>query len=92
MNQINYARVSGIIVQSCQGHGTWTDRDAGLRLVELFGSGGEDRLREIAARQEKEDLARTPRALDLVVAGAVGMGWIIVREARRSARRRLRVP
>jgi Zn-finger nucleic acid-binding protein len=68
MTRTNYARVSGIIVDTCAQHGTWADHDEALRLIELFADGREEHLREIVARQEKDDLARTLHRLKLAQA------------------------
>lgn len=59
MTKHNYASVSGILIHTCSAHGSWADHKASLGLVELFGEGGEARLREIAERQDKDALDRT---------------------------------
>src|SRR6266436_2922083 len=52
MNRINFARCSGVIVDVCQGHGTWFDRDELSRIVEFIRGGGLEESRN----REKEDI------------------------------------
>ncbi len=40
MNRINFARISGVIVDFCKRHGTWFDRDELSRIVEFIHGGG----------------------------------------------------
>ena len=51
MNRVNFARMSGVIVDVCKAHGTWFDRDELRRLVEFIRSGGLEKAR---ARQNAE--------------------------------------
>jgi Zn-finger nucleic acid-binding protein len=72
MNRVNYARISGIIVDVCRDHGTWFDVHELPALLEFVRRGGLDtaRARETEAladerrRLERERLMRTqPEAL-----------------------------
>ncbi len=72
MNRVNYARISGIIVDVCRDHGTWFDVHELPALLEFVRRGGLDtaRAREAEAladerrRLERERLMRTqPEAL-----------------------------
>ena len=52
MNRIKFARCSGVIVDFCQGHGTWFDRDELRRIVEFIRGGG----LEVSRQKEKTEL------------------------------------
>ena len=67
MNRVNFARCSHVVVDVCQAHGTWFDKDELRRIVEFIRSGGLEtaRAREIA---ELEEQRRQTRAAQ--VAGA----------------------
>lgn len=51
MNRLNFARISGIVLDSCKPHGTWFDRDELRRIIEFVRAGG------LAAARSKEMLA-----------------------------------
>ncbi|ABF41518.1 hypothetical protein Acid345_2517 [Candidatus Koribacter versatilis Ellin345] len=51
MNRVNFARMSGVIVDVCKAHGTWFDKDELRRLVEFIRAGGLDKAR---ARQNAD--------------------------------------
>ncbi len=61
MNRTNFAKRSGIIIDSCRGHGTWFDADELPRVVEFIRDGGIEASIEKGLRQEK-DAARKERA------------------------------
>lgn len=61
MNRINFAKRSGVILDSCAKHGTWFDADELRRVVEFIRGGGLDRFRE----HEKMFLAEERRLLEL---------------------------
>lgn len=63
MERQNYARYSGIMVHTCPVHGTWADHRAALQLVELFGDGSEDQLRQIAEQRQQQRLDQDVRRL-----------------------------
>jgi Zn-finger nucleic acid-binding protein len=68
MNRVNYARISGIVVDVCRDHGTWFDVHELPGLLDFVRRGGLDRARarETAAlaeerrRLERERLLRAP--------------------------------
>lgn len=60
MNRVNYARISGIIVDVCRDHGTWFDVHELPALLEFVKRGGLDRARA----RETEQLASERRRLE----------------------------
>ena len=70
MNRVNFARCSHVVVDVCQAHGTWFDKDELRRIVEFIRAGGLDaaRAREIEQLEQKRrelqgaQLAGTPDA------------------------------
>jgi Zn-finger nucleic acid-binding protein len=52
MNRKNFARVSGIVVDVCKGHGVWFNRGELRRIVEFIRGGGMSRARA----KERADL------------------------------------
>ena len=74
MHRVNFARFSGVIVDTCKGHGTWFDRDELRRIVEFVRAGGMDavRAKEIAELQEerrKANAAKVASAWDNRIQG-----------------------
>jgi Zn-finger nucleic acid-binding protein len=61
MNRTNFAKRSGILIDTCRGHGTWFDADELPRIVEFVMNGGIDAANEAEMRQIKES-ARRDRA------------------------------
>jgi Zn-finger nucleic acid-binding protein len=61
MNRINFAKRSGVILDSCALHGTWFDADELRRVVEFVRNGGLDQMRA----HEKQFLAEERRLLEL---------------------------
>jgi Zn-finger nucleic acid-binding protein len=61
MNRINFAKRSGVILDSCAKHGTWFDADELRRVVEFIRAGGLDQMRA----HEREYLAEERRLLDV---------------------------
>jgi Zn-finger nucleic acid-binding protein len=62
MNRMNYARISGVVLDVCKDHGLWFDRDE-LRQVLAFIEGGgleRSRARQMADLEEKRRLAALP--------------------------------
>ncbi len=79
MNRANFAKRSGIIIDTCRGHGTWFDADELPRIVEFVMNGGieaanEARLEQLRdeARREKSN-ARSERMRSTVQGSGVGM-------------------
>jgi Zn-finger nucleic acid-binding protein len=61
MNRVNYARTSGVIVNTCPAHGIWFDHDGLRRVIEFLGNGGLDRASgtvETATMQEQSQEER----------------------------------
>jgi len=58
MNRVNFARMSGVIVDVCKAHGTWFDKDELRRLVEFIRAGGLEKAR---ARQNQELVEQNER-------------------------------
>jgi Zn-finger nucleic acid-binding protein len=54
MNRVNFARVSGVIVDACRGHGTYLDAGELHRIVEFIQSGGLVRARQRQVEELKE--------------------------------------
>ncbi len=61
MNRINFARCSHVIVDVCQKHGTWFDKDELRRIVEFIRGGG----MEQARREEIAELERKRQELKM---------------------------
>jgi len=59
MNRQNFARLSGVIVDVCKGHGVWFNHGELQAIVEFVRAGGLDRARE----REKTDLEEERRRL-----------------------------
>lgn len=59
MNRVNFARISGIIVDVCKTHGSWFDVHELPGVLEFVRKGGLD----TARRKEKEQLADERRRL-----------------------------
>ena len=60
MNRVNFARISGIIVDVCKAHGTWFDVHELPGVLEFVRQGGLD----TARRKESEALADERRRLE----------------------------
>ena len=63
MNRVNFAHCSGVVVDVCQGHGSWFDRDELRRIIEFIRRGGLiiARTREIdELKAEKSRLSQSP--------------------------------
>ncbi len=54
MNRVNFAGRSGVIVDTCRGHGTWFDRNELQNIVEFIRTGGLEAARERDREQIKE--------------------------------------
>lgn len=59
MNRINFARLSGAVVDVCRGHGTFLDRGELHQVVRFILEGGLDRAR----RAERDELVEEQRRL-----------------------------
>ncbi len=59
MNRSNFARVSGIIIDTCKPHGIWFDAEELPRIIEFIRKGGLDRARDkekLQIQSEREKL------------------------------------
>jgi len=87
MNRVNYARISGIIVDVCRDHGTWFDVHELPALLEFVKRGGLDRARAReteALANERRRLERAQLMRSAMDQGRERMGGIVpVRESRR---------
>ena len=54
MNRVNFAGRSGVIIDTCRGHGTWFDRDELQHIVDFIRAGGLEAAREHEREQLKE--------------------------------------
>lgn len=59
MHRVNFAKCSGVVVDICQKHGTWFDRDELKHIVEFIRSGGVDRARQKEIRELEQARRRT---------------------------------
>ncbi len=57
MNRVNFARVSGVILDICKADGVWFDREELRRIVEFIRAGGLETSRE-REREEWEAAKR----------------------------------
>ena len=57
MNRTNYAKISGVVLDTCKEHGLWFDRDELRRVLAFIESGGLDKARDRQI-QELEDKKR----------------------------------
>lgn len=64
MNRVNFAHCSHVIVDVCNRHGTWFDRDELRRIVEFIRAGGMEqaRAREISELQEERSQLQSARS------------------------------
>lgn len=72
MNRINFARCSGVILDTCKGHGTWFDRDELSHIVEFIRDGGLEASRErdkAEIREERRRLLAEQAAAETRVSG-----------------------
>ena len=85
MNRQNFARVSGIIVDVCKGHGVWFNQGELRRIIEFIRDGGMSRARQ-RERDDLEDQRARLRAAerDARLAAARPATWSHGGEARTS--------
>ena len=69
MNRVNFAQISGVILDACKNHGTFFDPDELRRLVGFLQGGGMDRAR---ARQIEALKAEQQRVEDSLHSGSGG--------------------
>jgi Zn-finger nucleic acid-binding protein len=71
MNRQNFGRLSGVIVDTCSGHGTFLDRGELHRVVQFILGGGFERMRQAELARLKEEQRRL-RELELHLSRARG--------------------
>lgn len=71
MNRQNFARLSGAIVDTCSGHGTFLDRGELHQVVRFILDGGIDRMRQREIERLRDEQQRL-RALELHLSRARG--------------------
>lgn len=66
MNRVNFAHCSQVIVNVCNKHGTWFDKDQLQRIVQFIRAGGleKERAQQLQDLQEQERQARAAAAMD----------------------------
>jgi len=62
MNRQNFARVSGVLVDVCRGHGVWFNEGELHRIVEFIRGGGIDRARDRERADLEDERARLRQA------------------------------
>jgi Zn-finger nucleic acid-binding protein len=55
MNRTNFARISGVIIDTCRGHGIWFDPGEIERTMEFITKGGIQKAKEIEIQKLKDD-------------------------------------
>jgi Zn-finger nucleic acid-binding protein len=58
MNRNNFARSSGVVIDTCKQHGIWFDAEELPRIVEFIRKGGLDRAREKEKLQIEQERSR----------------------------------
>lgn len=54
MNRVNFARISGVVVDVCKPHGLWLDHGEFRAIVEFIRGGGMERSRDLADSQRRQ--------------------------------------
>ncbi len=73
MNRMNYAEHSGIVINVCQPHGVWLDRDEIQQIIQFISSGGLEHAREVEM-QDLREARRTSGLVDFDAPGAAPLG------------------
>jgi Zn-finger nucleic acid-binding protein len=58
MNRTNYARISGVVLDTCKDHGLWFDRDELRQVLAFIESGGLEKSHQRQVLEEEERLRR----------------------------------
>lgn len=61
MTRKNYARISGVIIDWCRGHGYWFDSDEIERVIDFLSDGGLDKARRLEAERDRIRVERASR-------------------------------
>jgi len=67
MNRVNYARISGVILDSCRDHGLWFDKDELRQVLAFVDGGGLEKSRERERLLLEEDLRQKKAVSNLPV-------------------------
>jgi Zn-finger nucleic acid-binding protein len=73
MNRSNFARASGVIIDTCKRHGVWFDADELPRIIGFIQKGGMEMARQRERNeieQEREHLKEERRKLGALARGA----------------------
>jgi hypothetical protein len=60
MNRVNFARISGVILDVCKPHGVWFERDELLQVVRFVRSDGLKRSRRLRRDSDDRGVGRLP--------------------------------
>ncbi|HYF49751.1 MAG TPA: zf-TFIIB domain-containing protein [Planctomycetota bacterium] len=71
MNRRNFARVSGVIIDTCRDCGVWLDNQELGRIIQFINSGGLEKTRDIEAR-ERADAERAAKSKPAVASLPLG--------------------
>lgn len=67
LDRVNFARVSGVVVDVCAEHGTWFDRNELHRIIDFIAAGGLERslahVRDAAFQQRIQEVAGSVAAM-----------------------------
>lgn len=74
MNRVNYARISGVILDSCREHGLWFDRDELRRVLAFVDAGGLEKSRAREQMKLEEERRQLKSAAALQASQGMGGG------------------
>jgi Zn-finger nucleic acid-binding protein len=66
MNRVNFAGRSGVIIDTCRGHGTWFDKGELQNIVEFIRTGGLEQTRERGAQEARKPAAAPVASIEPV--------------------------
>lgn len=55
MNRTNFARISGVIIDTCRGHGIWFDSGELERIMEFVSRGGLAKAKDVDIQRQKDE-------------------------------------
>jgi Zn-finger nucleic acid-binding protein len=76
MNRFNFAHRSGVVMEKCQKHGIWLDRDDLRRIIEFIRSGGLAIAREAEIERLKRERAELEAEVRQAGASPSGLGRV----------------
>ena len=74
MNRSNFAHRSGVVIDTCKGHGVWLEAGELGRALAFIDSGGLDKLREEQAHEMTEAAARLEKLTSRVASVRISIG------------------